>query len=85
MNKMNKTNKKTKAEVIKPLTEVQIKVDTEKRLKAVNEEIGKVCEKYEVQLVPALEGWPMTIKPTIKIVSTKKYEEVKEDNKTVPA
>lgn len=67
------------------MTDVQIKVDTEKRTKAVNEEIGKICEKYEVQLVPVLEGWPMHIKASIKIVSTKKYEETGKESKAEPA
>lgn len=67
--------KKEKVEKKAPMTDVQIKVDNERRMKAVNEEIGKICEKYEVQLVPVLDGYPMMLKPTIKIVSTKKYEE----------
>jgi hypothetical protein len=69
---MAKNKKEEKKEV---MTDVQIKVDNEKRMKAVNEEIGKLCEKYEVQLVPVLDGYPMRLVPSIKIVSTKKYEE----------
>jgi hypothetical protein len=72
---MSKKEKKVYETKKAVMTEVQIKVDTEKRIKTVNEEIGKLCEKHEVQLVPILEGWPMNIHAIIKIVSTKKYEE----------
>lgn len=75
------SKKKEAVKKAAPMTDVQIKVDNERRMKAVNEEIGKLCEKYEVQLVPVLDGYPMRLVPTIKIVSTKKYEEAdKKDN-----
>lgn len=57
-----------------PLTDVQIKVDNERRFKLFNDEVGKLCEKYEVAIVPILDGYPQMLKPVIKIVSTKKYE-----------
>jgi hypothetical protein len=74
---MSKKAKEVKKE---KLTDVQIKVDVERRTKLANEEIGKVCEKYEIQLVPGITapmyaGVILEMKPTIKIVSIKKYEE----------
>lgn len=69
-------SKKKEEKVV--MTDVQIKVDTEKRTKAANERIGKICEELEVQLVPVLDGWPMNIHPTVKIVSTKKYEQAQD-------
>lgn len=68
-----------------PMTDVQIRVDSEKRIKAFNEEIAKLYAKYEVNVVPVLDGLPMHIRPVIKIVSTKKYEtaEAAEGNQPV--
>ncbi len=71
---MAKNNKKVE-EKKEVLTDLQIKVDTEKRIKAFNEEVGKLCEKHQVQLVPVLDGYPMGIRAVVKIVSTKQYEQ----------